>query len=219
MNNTLLDDIRQRQQLTEAYASFSRSRGGLGKVLGGVVGLVVIMTGTLLGGSLVTALLTIGATLIWLVGKEIIRDRIYQPLGSVQEVWPQDKRREHLMFTGFVGLIAAGVTLFVILNGQLGAPQTWVYLAFVVAMPFLTWRFLRTPMEFIVGVFLLAACAVHGAGGAYTLIPSAWTLHTLGPVAATWSPFIGSFVLIAVGLREHRDFQKLAAQMQTERQR
>ncbi|MFO7323286.1 MAG: hypothetical protein DIU68_016270 [Chloroflexota bacterium] len=216
MDEMLLEDIHRRQQLSEAYASYSQTRGGLGKVLGGVVGLVVILAGTLLGGGVVTAGLTIGATLVWLLGKELIRARFYRPLGEVKEVWPDEKRREHLLFTGFVALISAGVAAFIIFNVGINNPGNWIYLAFVVLMPVLTWRYLRTPLEFIVGVFLLSACAVHGAGGAYSLAPEDFSLEAMSKVAPAWPAFIGAVVLIGVGLREHRYFQELTSRLKAE---
>lgn len=219
MDNMLFDDLKQRQTLTETYASFSQSRGGLGKVLGGIVGLVIILAATLLGGGVFTAVLTIGATALWLVGKELIRVWLYRPLGTAQAVWTPDKRREHLRLTGFVALIAVGITVMMLLNADLTSPETRVYLAFIVVMPFLTWRLLRTSLEFVVGVFLLAACAVHGAGGAYSLLPSTdlSLLMALSQSAPTWSSLFGALVLIRVGWQEHQHFQALMAQMQVER--
>lgn len=211
-----LNDIQQRQHFAEAYASFSQSRNGLGKVLGGIVGIVVILAGTLLGGGVVTGVLTVGATLLWLIGKEVIRARLYRPYGAAAEQWAGEDRSIHVLITGFVTLVSVSIIVLVLTRGNLDSAEDWIYLFFVAAMPLITWRFLRTPLEFIVGVFLLAACAVHGAGSAYSLLPNGdISPGELGKIAATWSPFIGAFVLILLGIREHRDFQELRHKMES----
>ncbi len=210
-----MQEIQQRQQFAEEYASFAQSRNGLGKVIGGLVGIVVILTGTLLGGGLTTAVVTIGATGVWLVAKEVLRARLYQPYGVAAEQWRAENRRTHNWAVAVVALVAAAIIAFVIWRGDLDSPTDWVYLFFVAAMPLITWRFLRTPLEFIVGVFLLAACAVHGAGGAYSLVPiAALSLAEIGMLLATWSPFLGAFYLVWLGIREHRDFQRLTRRME-----
>jgi hypothetical protein len=89
------DTIANLQRLSQGYASFSRSRGGLGNVLGGVVGLVVFGTVWLLGGTIGSAIITVGLTLVWLVGKEVIRRRLYRPIGQAREVWTGTARRTH----------------------------------------------------------------------------------------------------------------------------
>lgn len=211
MDKTMMQAIQQRQALTEEYATFSQSRGGLGKVLGGVAGIIVVLAGSLLGNGMVTAVITIVATLLWLIGKEVIRARMYRTFGDVKEIWTAEQRHSHFLSTGIAGFICAIVAGLILFNGDINEPEMWVYLAFVILLPFVSWRFLRTPLEFIVGVFLLAACAVHGSGGAYSLFSGELTA-----VLPTWSSFIGALVLIAIGWQEHRRFQQLAAQMQAE---
>jgi len=82
------------QRLTREYASFSRSRSGLGNVLGGVCSLLAFAADWALGTSSLAAAITVSLTLMWLVGKEIIRRRIYQgcpgrwPGPTCSSAWP-----------------------------------------------------------------------------------------------------------------------------------
>src|SRR5438270_329130 len=110
MIETSARSIADLQQVTREYASFSRSRGGLGNVLGGVVGLISFAALWLLGG-IVLAALSVGLTLAWLVGKEIIRHQVYRPFGDVRELWSASQRRGHAIaaIASGVGLVALAV--------------------------------------------------------------------------------------------------------------
>src|SRR5437588_7925306 len=94
MTGTSARSIAELQQVTQEYASYSQSRGGLGNVLGGVVGLISFAALSLLGG-VVLAVLSVGLTVTWLVGKEIIRHRLYRIFGDAQEMWSASQRRGH----------------------------------------------------------------------------------------------------------------------------
>ncbi len=100
------------RELSQEYASYSRSRGGLGNVLGGVAGLVIFAALWLLGRGGVMAGITVGLTVAWLVGKEVIRQRIYRPFGEAREAWPEAQRRGHLVT---VGLITAVLAVFLVM--------------------------------------------------------------------------------------------------------
>jgi hypothetical protein len=110
------------QQLTQDYASYSQSRNGLGKVLGGVVGLIVALANGLIGPGWLTASLTIGLTIAWLISKEVIRRHFYQRFGEARERWVNDARRMHIGQVAFVLLVAVGATLGFIALGGLALP-------------------------------------------------------------------------------------------------
>lgn len=195
-------DVERRLVLAAEYARYSQSYNGLGKTLGGVAGLIVLLAGTFLGGGTVTVVLTLCLTLMWLVGKELLRARIYQFMGAAREIWEGEHKRYHLFFTCFTGLVSIGAFIVFISDGRITEPDWWPYLFFVALLPFVTWRFLRTPLEFVVGVGLLAACAVHSTGGAYNLRQ-----------IFTWPWFIGAIALIPLGIGEHRRFLALSQQL------
>src|SRR5690606_5082650 len=109
--------------------------------------------------------------LVWIVVKELLRSRYYQRFGRVEEVRPVFDRRLHLGLTLFTALVSVGIVVTVLVRQW---PLQWDvgtvgYLAYVAAMPLLVWLFMRTPLEFIVGVFLVAQAALVLAGGAYRL--------------------------------------------------
>ncbi|GCE21060.1 hypothetical protein [Dictyobacter kobayashii] len=164
MNDTPLRSIEEVQKLTQEYASYSQSKNGLGNVLGGVAGLAIVFANGVIGPGLLTAILTIGFTICWLVGKEVIRRKVYRSFGEARELWSPAARRWHRWAISFLILVVIVVWIIFIAFGGLAKPQGWLYLLFVASMPWIAWRYLRTTSEFVVGVFFLCACAVTSMG-------------------------------------------------------
>ncbi|HEU4323833.1 MAG TPA: hypothetical protein VFS21_11855 [Roseiflexaceae bacterium] len=204
MSEAQMQRIQAAQELTREYASYTHSRSGLGNVLGGIAGLVVYFSGLLWGPGVATAAVTIVATVVWLVGKEVLRRRVYQAFGAAREPWPASARRLQIGLVTFLTLVTIGILVVVGLEGSFGEPRFWPYILFVAAIPPIAWCFLRTSNEFIVGVFLLCACAVTSAGGAYDLA---------GIGLAFFGVPIVSVVLLVLGVQEHRHFLGLRARL------
>jgi hypothetical protein len=216
INTVTLEAVRKRQQLAEEYASYSQCRGGLSKVIGGVVGIIVILTATILGGGLVTGVVTVVGTLLWLLGKEWVRVHLYRPFGEAQAAWSPEQRRAMRRVTLFVLLIAVLVLVFFTITGAATHPDSWPYMFFVILLAPVTWRFFRTPAEISVGLFLMAACAVHSVGGAYSLLYKPYMGNIMldaGMMFVTWVPSFYAVILIMQGIREHRRFRELAAEL------
>jgi len=197
------DAIADLQGLTREYASFSRSRGGLGNVLGGGVGLVVFGAIWLFGHGLTITVLAVGLTATWLVGKETIRRRLYRRFGEVQETWTGTARRTHrsgvLLFT----LILLAFAVWIVAAGWLSKPAVaWPYLIFCLATPLILWRCLYTLGEIMVGSGLLLMCAVVASGHT----PALLGLLTVPCYAAA---------MIFLGLFEHRRFRALETRLRT----
>lgn len=194
------------RELSQEYASYSQSRGGLGNVLGGVAGLLIFAALWLLGPGVVMAVITVGLTMAWLVGKEVIRQRLYRPFGEAREAWPEDQRRCHL---GAVGLITAALAVFLVMiiahSLTTGAPWsvTAPYALFCLVTPWIAWRYLRTTNELVVGFYLLFSCAITSAG----FTPDRLITVALLPAYAA--------LLVIFGLREHRQFQDLAHRLRS----
>jgi hypothetical protein len=129
---------------------------------------------------------------------------MYQAFGKARESWPQPARRLQIGMVLFLVLITVGVLAVQFQTGRAADPRFWPYMLFVAATPLIAWRFLRTHNEFIVGVFLLCACAVTSAGGAYAL-SNIGLLFIFVPIA--------SVALIVLGIREHRQFLELRARL------
>lgn len=193
--------IGELQQVTRDYASYSRRRGGLGNVLGGVVGLLVFGAIWLFGGNAVTATLAIGLTLLWLAGKEIIRHRLYRRFGQAWETWTGTVRRTHqcslLLFTPL--LLAFAV--WIVAAGWLAKPAVALpYLIFCLATPLIMWRYLYTLNEIMIGFGLLFMCAITASGHT----PFLWGLLIVPAYA---------LVMIPLGFAEHRRFAALEARL------
>ncbi len=216
IDTAMLDVVRKRQQLAEEYASYSQCRGGVSKVIGGMVGIIVILTATILGGGIVTGIVTVAGMILWLFGKEWVRGHLYQPFGEAQAELSPSQHREMRSVTLFVLVIAALVFVYFVVNGSAGKPESWPYLFFVALLTPVTWRFFRTPAEISVGLFLMAACAVHSVGGAYSLLykpdMNNIVLDT-GMMVVTWVPFFYAGILVVQGIREHRRFRELTAEL------
>jgi hypothetical protein len=204
VNTDYRQSIGEMQNLTREYASFSQSRSGLGNVLGGVAGLASFAVMWLLGRGVVTAVLTVGLTVAWLVGKEVIRRQLYRPFGEAREAWPASVRRGHLVTVAIIACVCAAFAVAILVR-SLTAATPWSvalpYLVFCVITPWIGWRYLRTVNEFMVGFYLLFASAVVSAG----FVPDRLWLIAFLP----WY----SLVLVVLGLREHRQFQDLAARL------
>jgi len=198
----MVPDLERLSAVTREYARFSRSAAGLGSVLGAVLGLVSYFAGALAPLTWWSRAALAALPLVWIVAKELLQRLYYQRHGRVEEVERAGERRLHRFLTATVAAVGIAVVGWAlrdaIVHGP-GARAWWElagYLAFVVAMPFLVWRYLRTPLEFIVGVFLLAQAAVVLGGGSYELGE---------PLQAP----IASLVLIGLGAWEHRSHRRL----------
>ncbi len=204
MTETSTRAITELRQVTQEYASFSRSRGGLGNVLGGVAGLVATAAMWLLGRGPAAAVLTVGMTVAWLVGKEIIRSRLYRPFGDARETWPESQRRRHVVVVSIIAATLAVFAVMIVVHSLLTKTEWSIalpYLIFCLVTPWIAWRYLRTDNELMVGVFLLFASAITSAG----FVPDLALFTAILPLYSS--------IMIAVGLKEHRQFQVLAARL------
>lgn len=192
-------------RLTRRYARYSRSAGGLASVLGGGLALVAYVVGGLappegIPGRAALAL----APFVWIAAKEVLRRRLYQTLGRVGERWDRKDRRLHVGFTAFTTVVSAVVIIGVgwptAAGGGAAPTATWGYVALVAAMPVLVWFFMRTPLEYVVGVFLVCQAALMLAGSHYEL----WE-QPQAPLAA--------LALVVLGVRQHLEFRRLRREL------
>jgi len=196
------DGIAELQQLTREYASFSRSRAGLGNVLGGVVGLVIFGVIWLFGGNRVTAAFAIVLTLLWLVGKEIMRRRLYRGFGEAQETWTGPLRRTHQLIVLILTPLLLAFAVWIVAAGWLSKPAVaWPYLIFCLATPLIMWRYLYTLNEIMIGFGLLFMCAITASG------------HTPALLGLAFMPAYAA-AMIPLGLSEHRQFRALETRLQ-----
>lgn len=188
------------QHLTRDYASFSRSRGGLGNVLGGIIGLVVFGGVWLLGPGLPAAVLTVGLTLVWLVGKEFIRRGRYRRFREAHEAWSGTARQTHRLAMLLLTPLLLAFAVWITAAGQLTAPVAWPYLIFCFATPWILWRYLYALNEIMIGCGLLFLCAITASG------------HMPFLLGLTIVPAY-SLAMIPLGLAEHRQFRALEVRL------
>lgn len=83
------------------------------------------------------------------------------------------------------------------------------YLALLWLLVVAAWRWLRSPLDFIVGTFLFCQAAVVSAGGFYPLIGMTHTHQgmLMSLVALMFS--LAALAMIARGVSEHRQFREL----------
>jgi len=196
------ETIADMQQLTREYASYSRSRGGLVNVLGGVVGLVIFGAVWLFGGNPATAVLTVGLTFVWLVGKEVIRRRLYRGFGEAREVWSGSPRRTHQYLAWIFTPLLLAFAVWIVAAGWLSKPAVAApYLVFCLATPWIIWRYLYTLNEIMIGFGLLFMSAVTASG------------HTPFLVGLLMVPCYAA-AMIPLGLAEHRQFKGLRTRLE-----
>lgn len=196
----LSDRLTEMEGVTREYARFSHSAGGLGSVLGGLLCLASYVAGGVAGASGPVRVALVAAPLAWIVCKELIRRRYYQNLGRVQEMETRRERNGRVARTAFVALVSIAVAGFVLTQEERGA-ETTGYLAVVAAMPVVAWLWLRTPLEFVTGIFLMCQAALAFTGSTYPLVGVAIVF----PFAAV--------ALIVAGARDHRRFRLLSARI------
>lgn len=203
---SVIDRSSRLQALTREYSRYSRSAGGLSAMAGGVACLASFLAGALLHATPALRVALIVLPVLWIVGKQMLAHRYYQRLGQVEEQVAPAERNFQRLLIGFTALVSAGVMGVVLSRLAPLGERAWDaraigYLAVVVVLPLVVWRWLRTPLEFIVGVFLMCQAALAFTGQAYGVGPTT----VVFPVAA--------IVLIAVGWRDHERFRRLQAEM------
>ena len=200
MQSHSIRNLQETQQLTQEYGSYSLGRNGLGDVLGGVAYLAAFLIGEVKASGIWASIVTLALLLTWLVGKEIIRLRVYQAFGLARLKRPLDKHVLRLCTVGAFALIAAGMWLLIIKQGWLPEPRSWLLLPLLTVMPWIAWNYLRTAGEVVIAIPL--------------------TISVLDPVVLQFGGWIEvvmlllATILIVMGMVEHIHFRKLAAQLQ-----
>ncbi|HEY0026153.1 MAG TPA: hypothetical protein VGB24_24900 [Longimicrobium sp.] len=196
MNETVLlpDRLAELESITREYARFSRSAGGLGSVLGGLLCLGSYAAGGLLGPSGPVRAALIAIPFVWIVCKELMRRHYYQHLGAAAEPETRRERRGRVVTTAGTALISIVVAAGVLARGD-RVMDAAGYLAVVAAMPVVAWLWLRAPLEFVTGIFLMCQAALAFNGTPYPLL----SVAIVFPFAAV--------ALIVAGVRDHLRFR------------
>lgn len=206
MQTSDVADPSRMQALTREYSRYSRSAGGLSAVLGGMACLASYLAGALLPLTLELRIVLVAMPLLWLVVKQRLAHNYYQRFGQVEELTTSTERRYRYVFAGFTALVSLLIIGSMLWRLAPLGDHPWDlriagYMVAVAALPLVVWCWLRTPLEFIVGVFLVCQAALALSGRAY-----GFSVETaVFPIAAV--------ALIVAGVREHARFVRLRAEL------
>jgi hypothetical protein len=207
-----LKELSGLKNLTREYARFSKNAVGLGHVLGG--GLLFLSVYLLhhIQLGIFGRLLLGGAPFAWIFGKEWLREHYYQFSGRVTQrkrVWEGPLQGLLTGVMAFISLTATGFAIYSLVQSFSWwlVPSSLVYVALLLAMPFIVWRYLRAPYEFVVGVALFALSAILLSGS-----PLAVTRTALVSGCMELSEVV-ALVMVLVGFVEHMEFLKLRRKM------
>jgi hypothetical protein len=193
-----LHDLDRRRALTAEYSRYSRNAGGLGSLVGGALCAIAFLLDRMTTLPNAARFALAATPLVWIAVKEWLRRRLYQRFGVVEEAWTPEERRMHHRRTGVLA-VASGLLVAVAFYYARFA-QVIGFVAMIIAMPIFSARFLRSREEFRVGVLLFCQAAFMLSGGrlGYAFL-----------VAAV----VFSASAIAVGLRQHRAFRRIAREL------
>jgi len=206
-------ELKELKNLTRQYGRFSKDAVGLGHVLGGGLLFLSVYLVHHIQIGMFGRLLLGAAPFGWIFGKEWLRKHYYQFSGRVNQrrrVWETPIQA---LLTGVMALISLAATGFAVYSLLKGF--SWglllgslVYVALLLAIPFIVWRYLRAPYEFIVGVALFLFSAILLSGSPLAGTPRALLVRSFMALAQ-----VVALVMVPVGFVEHIEFLKLRRKM------
>ncbi len=206
------------EALTRAYSRYSRSAGGLGSVFGGLLTLTSYFLGALLP---LTPALRIGLVAIpfaWLLAKGWLIHRYYQRFGRVEERPTPEQRRSHRLVLAFSIVITLAIVASVLAGHW---PRPWTlppeeiaYIVLVLMIPVAAWRWLRSSLDFIVGVFLLCQAAIASVGLSYPLVGTTQGYEAMMMSLIALIFPLAALAMIVTGIGEHRRFLRLRTRLE-----
>jgi len=219
-----LQELAEIKKLTREYGEFSRDAVGLGHVLGGGL---VFLSAYLIQRQIdlgVGARLLLGAApFAWILGKEWLRQHYYQFSGMVAQPRRRWESALLLIFTGALALVNLAVAGWVVY--RLLQDFSWwlvlssvVYVAMLLAMPFLVWRYLRAPYEFLCGAFLLTLSTVLLSGTPLTPSGRVGIVYLSVVYLLRLPAMLVALVMVLVGFVEHMEFLKLRREIRARKE-
>lgn len=206
------------EALTRAYSRYSRSAGGLGSVLGGILCLIAYFVGALLPLTPAVRIALIAMPFVWFAAKSWLTRHYYQRFGRVEEQENPNERLVHrwsLIATILVAAIITAVDVTGIFRhtGTLSAGLVG-YLLMLWLLPLAAWRWMRSALDFIIGVFLICQAALACVDQAYPMIGLAHGAEAAKlSLIAVMFPLV-ALVMIGAGIAEHRRFHAIRARLE-----
>jgi hypothetical protein len=206
------------EALTRSYARYSRSAGGMSSVLGGMLCLLAYFAGPLLPSTPLSKAMLMAIPAVWLLAKGWMMHRYYQRMGHVEQQETPLQRRMHRLCIATVLLVALVITADL---GTVASRHAWSlpigmlgYLALLWLLVLAAWRWLRSPYDFIIGVFLFCQAALVSEGRYYPLIGTTHTHEAMLMSLVTLMFPLVALAMIASGVTEHRQFRVLRLQLE-----
>src|SRR6185312_2546068 len=145
--------------------------------------------------------------LVWLLARWGMTQRYYQRFGHVEEQESAVERRTHRLGLGVT--VAVLLTASALSNGAQLSPGMAGYLALVWLLVLAVWRWLRSPLDFVVSAFLFCQASLLCGDQVYPVIGTA-AAHDALPMALLALLFpLAALLMIARGVADHRRFLHL----------
>jgi hypothetical protein len=209
MSNETLGGLCELESLTRDYARYSRSAGGLASVLGGVSCLLAYLLGGLLPSTPALRVVLAALPAAWLLARQVMAHRYYQRFGHVEEQEGAAECRTHRLCIGVTFVVALLLTVSALSHGTRLSSGQIGYLGLTWLLVLACWRWLRSPLDFIVGTFLFCQAALLCVGRGYPVVGSAAAAAN-PPLALLALLFpLMVMLMIARGVADHRRFLQL----------
>jgi len=191
--------------VTRDYARYADAAGGWSAIIGGALALISLVVGAAFAATPPVRLSLLAMPCLWLLSK-YLAVRHYQRHGAVQAL------TDVLVIRVRLGLLAGVVAILgIVFIGSIADSAKWrvsdlAYIGILLAMPLVAAKWLRTPLDLVIGSFLFCQAALAASGSSFGRSPVAWLVL---PAA---------LLLIAHGVHDHRNFRALEARITRIRQ-
>lgn len=156
--------ITKARSLRKQYVDHVRNYNGLGIMLAGAIYVMIGILNCFIRPGVLADVLTIALVLVWTFSKEVIQRKCYTDFEPIRE--PISRFTSLVKKLPVVGMIGFALVIwtYLILNGKIHNLYLWPSLLVISGLYRITWWFLRTPIDFVIGFYLwfLCAAAING---------------------------------------------------------
>jgi hypothetical protein len=192
------------QTVTREYSRFSRSAGGFGYVIAGVLSIVMYWMANSLDSKSWPRLLLASIPIIWIFSKEWLRRHYYQKFGFATEIDTEESekfRQRNL----HISLATAFFVVFFIISSAFWGMKSldtfgFLELVLFIALPILMWFYGRSYFEAVI---------------LFNLMTQASRFLEVSSSSNPIFELLFPILFIAVGLQEHLQFKRLETQLQS----
>lgn len=167
MDDPIMAFVKRAQSLRKRYNYWLQTSSGLGHMLAGGICILVCVVNWLIGSGLLNAVIIFCLVLMWIAGKEVIKRHYcntYEDDDVDTKHIPWHMRVCHGAAIVLTGLFALDWWAIRILSGNTWALNHVIPLVIISVLPWITKRYLRSPIDFVAGFFLWVICAAASTG-------------------------------------------------------